>query len=136
LAGIAVWGVHRDTAELERIGFPIFSYGTYPAGPRRLDPAGEDALTSARFGDLLVGKEDIVFGDQDGVIFATGKDIEKLLETAWVIFKTERDQAEAILAGKTLREQFRFSEYLQLRSEDPVYTFRKHLHKLGGAIEE
>jgi 4-hydroxy-4-methyl-2-oxoglutarate aldolase len=136
LAGIAVWGVHRDTAELERIGFPVFSYGTCPAGPRRLDPASEDALTSARFGDLLVVKEDVVFGDQDGVIFTTGKDVEKLLETAAAIFQTERDQAQAIRAGKTLREQLRFSEYLILRSEDPVYTFRKHLRKLGGAIEE
>jgi 4-hydroxy-4-methyl-2-oxoglutarate aldolase len=136
IAGIAVWGVHRDTAELERIGFPVFSYGVYPAGPRRLDPAGEDALTSARFGDLLVGKADVVFGDRDGVLFATGKDIEKLIETARVIFQTERVQAQAIRAGKTLREQLRFSEYLKLRSEDPAYTFRKHLRKLGGAIEE
>jgi 4-hydroxy-4-methyl-2-oxoglutarate aldolase len=136
LAGISVWGVHRDTAELEQIGFPVFSYGTYPVGPMRLDPVGENALTSARFGDLLVGKEDIVFGDQDGVLFVTGKDIFKLIETARVIFQTERDQVQAIRAGKTLREQLRFSEYLLLRSKDPAYTFRKHLRKLGGAIEE
>ncbi|OGO35787.1 MAG: dimethylmenaquinone methyltransferase [Chloroflexi bacterium RBG_16_57_11] len=136
LAGIAVWGVHRDTAELERIGFPVFSYGAYPAGPRRLDPADENALAAARFGDLLVGKEDVVFGDQDGVLFATRKDVIKLLETARVIFQKERDQAQAIRAGKTLREQLRFSEYLRLRSEDPAYTFRKHLRRLGGAIEE
>jgi 4-hydroxy-4-methyl-2-oxoglutarate aldolase len=102
----------------------------------RLDPVSENALISARFGDPLVGKEDAVIGDQDGVLFATGKDIEKLLETAKVIFKTERDQAQAIRAGKTLREQLRFLEYLQLRSKDPGYTFRKHLRKLGGAIEE
>jgi 4-hydroxy-4-methyl-2-oxoglutarate aldolase len=136
LAGMIVWGLHRDTAELERIGFPVFSYGAYPAGPRRLDPAGENALTSARFGDLLAGKKDVVFGDQDGVLFATRRDVIKVLETARVIFQTERDQAQAIRAGKTLRKQLRFSEYLRLRSEDPAYTFRRHLQKLGGAIEE
>jgi 4-hydroxy-4-methyl-2-oxoglutarate aldolase len=38
LAGMILRGCHRDTAELVEIGFPVFSYGTYPAGPQRLDP--------------------------------------------------------------------------------------------------
>lgn len=49
LAGIVVWGCHRDTAVLSQIGLPIFSYGSYPAGPQQLEPRGLDPLESARF---------------------------------------------------------------------------------------
>jgi regulator of RNase E activity RraA len=136
LAGIVVWGVHRDTAELEQIEFPIFSYGTCPAGPRRLDTRATNALASARFGDFVVGTQDVVFGDLDGVLFVPEKSIEKIVATARAIWQTECEQALAIRAGKTLRVQLRFDEYLNTRSRDPAYTFRKHLRLLGGAIEE
>jgi regulator of RNase E activity RraA len=136
LAGIVVWGVHRDTVELHQIGFPVFSYGSYPAGPQRLDSPHPQALDSAPFGDFTVTGEDAVFADADGVLFAPIQQVEEIIATAGTIWKKERRQAEEIHMGKTLREQLKFEEYLAQRSADPSYTFRQHLRSRGGAIEE
>src|SRR3954466_828148 len=79
LAGIVVWGTHRDTPQLRRIGFPVFSYGTCPSGPRRLDERSADALTSAQFGEFQVTRGDVVFADDDGCLFLPAEQAEQLL---------------------------------------------------------
>jgi 4-hydroxy-4-methyl-2-oxoglutarate aldolase len=136
LAGIIVWGVHRDTMELHQIGFPVFSYGTYPAGPQRLDTRDPQALRSAQFGEFTVTVEDVAFADADGVLFAPIQQAEGILSTAHTIWQKERRQAEEIRAGKKLREQLQFDEYLAKRSANDTYTFRQHLRAIGGAMEE
>jgi 4-hydroxy-4-methyl-2-oxoglutarate aldolase len=136
LGGVVVWGLHRDTPDLARIGLPVFSYGRCPAGPARLDAREPSALASARFGSCLVTGTDIVFGDDDGVVFVASDRVGEVLAAARQIAETERDQARQVQAGRTLREQMAFGEYLARRAADPSCTFRRHLRQIGGAIEE
>ncbi|HMG04321.1 MAG TPA: hypothetical protein VK581_02595 [Chthoniobacterales bacterium] len=136
LAGIVVWGTHRDTPELRQIGFPVFSYGSCPAGPQRLDPRDESALQSARFGDFQVERDDAVFADDDGCVFVAIDAVSELLTTARAIWQRERAQADQIKKGRTLRDQLHFADYLAKRSADSSYTLRQHLRQMDGAIEE
>lgn len=136
LGGVVIWGLHRDTADIRAIGLPVFSIGSAPTGPLRLDGRAGGALEAAAVGDWRVGRADVVFGDDDGVLFVPGEQAEELLTLAERIRDTERGQAERIRAGDTLRSQLRFADYLARREQDPDFSFREHLRGIGGAIEE
>jgi regulator of RNase E activity RraA len=136
VAALVVWGLHRDTPELIEIGLPVFSYGNYSPGPVRLDEREPEALTSARFGPHEVTDQDIVLGDDDGVLFVSAGRAAEVLATAHEIWQTEREQARRIRSGQSLRQQTAFDDYLTQRAADPSYTFRRHLRRIGGAIEE
>jgi hypothetical protein len=102
----------------------------------RLDEREPGALVTARFGPHLVSAGDTVFADNDGVLFVAAEHAKQVLVTAHQIWQTERDQARRIREGQTLRQQTAFDDYLARRAADPSYTFRQHLRRIGGAIEE
>ncbi len=136
LEGVVIWGLHRDTTDIGAIGLPVFSLGAIPTGPLRLEARPRDALESAVVGDWTVSREDLVLGDDDGVLFVPGAQAEEIFTLAETIRDTERRQAERIRAGVSLRSQVRFSAYLAQRDKTPSLSFRDHLRAVGGAIEE
>jgi regulator of RNase E activity RraA len=136
LEGLVIWGLHRDTADLRAIGLPVFSLGAISTGPQRLDARPQNALESAMVGAWAVGREDLVLGDDDGVLFVPATRAVDLFTLAESIRDTEHRQAERIRAGVSLRSQLQFDRYLAQRQRTPSLTFREYLRAVGGAIEE
>ena len=138
LAGMVIWGLHRDTHELVEIGLPVFSFGECPTGPLRLDPQEAGVLVSARVGSWTwtVGTDDVAMGDVNGVLFLPQARAEEIATIARSIRDTEGTQARDMRHGTSLRAQLQFSGFLSRRASNPTTTFREHLRRIGGAIEE
>jgi 4-hydroxy-4-methyl-2-oxoglutarate aldolase len=150
LAGILIWGLHRDTADLLAIGLPVFSLGSLPTGPLPTgqQPAGQlltrpqhsterraGALKSAHMGEWTVDITDIVVADEDGALFVAAERADEVFTHAEQIRATEARQAELIRGGDSLRAQVRFGEYLEKKRTNPALTLREHLRTVGGAVE-
>lgn len=135
LAGIIVWGAHRDTAAIESIGIPVWSLGTYPAGPQELRTRSPHALEAASLSHVTVTRDDVVFADVDGVIVVAEADVARVVTAARDIATREHAQASRLLKGDRLRDQLQLEAYVARRAADPTHTFRQHLKTLGGAIE-
>lgn len=131
LAGVVIWGLHRDTQDIRAIGLPVFSLGANPTGPLSLRDRAPEALSTADIDQWTVTSDDVVFGDDDGVLFVPAADVDAVLTKAAGIRDVERAQAERVRQGESLRGQLRFDEYLA-----SGLTFREHLRKIGGAVEE
>jgi len=136
LAGIVIWGLHRDTADIQRIGLPVFSLGSLPTGPQRLDAQPPGALDSATVGGWAVDRTDLALADDDGVLFVPAARAHDIFTLAETIRSTEQRQADQIRAGASLRSQVRFGSYVAQRQQTPSLSFREHLRTIGGAIEE
>jgi regulator of RNase E activity RraA len=135
IRGIVVWGAHRDTAAIAAIGIPVWSLGTYPAGPQELRTRSPHALEAASLSHVTVTREDFVFADVDGVVVVESTLVPRVVDAARDIAAREQAQAARLMKGERLRDQLQLEAYVTRRASEPAYTFTQHLKSLGGAIE-
>ena len=136
LAGIVVWGAHRDTAAIAAIGIPVWSLGTFPAGPQELRTRSPHALEAASLSHVTVTRDD--FDLRRRRWRGRGCSLRllpRIVEAARDIATREQAQAVRLLKGERLRDQLQLDAYVARRASEPTYTFRQHLKSLGGAIE-
>jgi regulator of RNase E activity RraA len=135
MAGIVVWGAHRDTAAIAALGIPVWSLGTWPAGPQELRVRSPHALEVASLSHVTVTVDDFVFADVDGVIVVARAELGRIVEAARGIASREQAQAARLLGGERLRDQLQLEAFVRRRTADPAHTFRDHIRSIGGAIE-
>ena len=134
VAGVVIDGFCRDVHGLRELGLPVFARGTIPASGTTVSRAPLRA--PVRFGGIDVTPGDVVFGDDDGVVFVPAQHVEDLFLLAEGIRDKERRQAERTRGGETLRGQLQFATFLANRAENPALSFRDHIRRIGGAVEE
>lgn len=135
IAGIVVWGLHRDDGELRDLGLPVFSLGAFPTGPQRLHARPADAFERAAVGAHCVTDGDVVVADSNGVLFIPGNCLDAVATAAARVRDTEFRQLAAMAQGRGYRDQVRFADYLARREDNPGYGFRLHLKTVEAAGE-
>jgi 4-hydroxy-4-methyl-2-oxoglutarate aldolase len=110
LAGIVVYGLCRDTATLAELPLPIYSLGTIP----RAVGATQIPLIQqpVRLGDVEIRPEEILVGDDDGIVVLSDEELVAALDAAVAIQEREAAIRAAILNGTSLFEQLNFAEHV------------------------
>jgi 4-hydroxy-4-methyl-2-oxoglutarate aldolase len=106
--GLVIDGCVRDAADIEAMGFPVFSRGLCIRGTSNL---GEGTLNEPIIiGEALINPGDIVVGDRDGVAIVPFSKIKETIEKAIAReAKEERTRAE-LRKGKPSIEIYGWKE--------------------------
>lgn len=83
-----IGGVTRDTAEVKKLGFPVFSKGSNCKDVRKRATM-ESYNKTIKVEGIKVSPNDLIFGDNDGIIVIPKKHEDKILKRAFEVIKTE-----------------------------------------------
>ncbi|PJA96329.1 MAG: cytidyltransferase, partial [Ignavibacteriales bacterium CG_4_9_14_3_um_filter_34_10] len=88
-SGAIIDGVTRDTRETVDIGFPVFSKGNYCKDTRKRGIVTAKNRTVIIDG-ISIHKNDLIFGDKDGIVVIPKKYEREIIDTALEKMKNEK----------------------------------------------
>lgn len=105
-AGAVLNGYHRDTVEIRKLNFPVFSLGSYAQ-----DQSGRGKVVDFRCqltfpNGVTVNPGDIVFGDIDGVVVIPQESEVKIVELALEKAQGENRVRKSMEAGMSAKDAF------------------------------
>jgi 4-hydroxy-4-methyl-2-oxoglutarate aldolase len=106
IAGVAVNGAVRDTGTLTQwTDFAVFSRGTTPRGPSSMERGVVN--DSIVFAGVQISANDLVLGDDDGLVVIPRAEAERQLRAALSMVEAEEGWKRAIFEGQTTLELFK-----------------------------
>ncbi len=104
-AGTIVNGFIRDTDEIRKLGFTVFSCGSY-AQDQGVRGKVLEYRVPIRIGRTVVSPGDLIFADDEGVLVIPHDVEAKIIAQALAKVATENKVAEAIRAGMSTVDAF------------------------------
>ena len=97
IGGLAIDGCIRDSAEIIRMGFPIFCRGFCIRGTTKtvLGLINHPIL----FGSVLVHPGDLILGDDDGIVVVRREECRTVLEKSIKRIEAEKKKEEKLRSG-------------------------------------
>ncbi|HEY9786270.1 MAG TPA: RraA family protein [Candidatus Obscuribacterales bacterium] len=109
LAGIVIDGACRDSRTLRQLALPIYARAILPAAGTAIQICEQQIAITC--GGVTVEPGDIVFGDDDGLIVTTMKELEETLPIAEEIQRKETVVLERLNEGESLFEMLNLLEH-------------------------
>lgn len=100
-------GLHRDTREIVRLGFPVFSLGAYAQDQKDRGAAVDYRCRITFSNGVTVSPGDIIAGDVDGVVVIPKDAAEDIVRDALLKVTGEEDVRRAIEQGEPTGDIFR-----------------------------
>ncbi|KAJ5104031.1 hypothetical protein N7532_004560 [Penicillium argentinense] len=100
--GVMVDGRMRDTQEHVDMKFPVFAKGTSVLGSNTFTRASQINVPVQFKGDLWIHPEDILVGDENGVVVVPPSLTEQIVELCQERFQIDEKTMEALRAGEPM----------------------------------
>ena len=104
-AGAVVHGYHRDSNEIERLGFPVASFGSY-AQDQGVRGKVVDWRIPIEVDGIRVNNGDVIFGDRDGILVVPADIVEEAFTGAFEKAKGENKVLQALQNGMPTVDAF------------------------------